>query len=225
MALMLIELISSVLAVIAGIIAVVGTFVSSNAFSDVCKQSSGSCVLFADWTKTDRCPAKGVCDGVIFSGLTVMAVGLLFILQTMCVLCVERKSTSGNLSRLRCLAFPKLLLAAVSVLTLLGIAIMVSAGVGVYCDHVESFWKHLTNEKYLGCKHMDEAFADRIKLPWPKNGFMTLEVTLGGVWMSFGFWVLIMVINIIQYRRRGRKQEYSFKEMPDKASAAKTDSS
>jgi hypothetical protein len=43
--------------------------------------------------------------------------------------------------------------------------------------------------------------------------------------MSFGFWVLIMVINIIQYRRRGRKQEYGFKEMPDKASAAKTDSS
>jgi amino acid transporter len=224
MALMLIELISSVLAVIAGIIAVVGTFVSSNAFSDVCKQSSGSCVLFADWTKTDRCPAKGVCDGVIFSGLTVMAVGLLFILQTMCVLCVERKSTSGNLSRLRCLAFPKLLLAAVSVLTLLGIAIMVSAGVGVYCDRVESSWKqYFKNRKYPGCNHVDEVFADQSK--WPKNGFMTLEVTLGGVWMSFGFWVLIMVINIIQYRRRGRKQEYGFKEMPDKASAAKTDSS
>jgi amino acid transporter len=225
MALMLIELISSVLAVIAGIIAVVGTFVSSNAFSDVCKQSSGSCVLFADWTKTDRCPAKGVCDGVIFSGLTVMAVGLLFILQTMCVLCVERKSTSGNLSRLRCLAFPKLLLAAVSVLTLLGIAIMVSAGVGVYCDHVERIWKqhHSKNSKYPGCEHVNKVSTDQDK--WPKNGFMTLEVTLGGVWMSFGFWVLIMVINIIQYRRRGRKQEYSFKEMPDKASAAKTDSS
>ena len=94
------ELVCSCLAVAAGVIAVAGTFVSSNAFRDVCKGSSGSCALFADWTsKNDNCPAKGVCDGIIFAGLASMAVGLSFIFQTVCVLCVERKSTSGKPSR------------------------------------------------------------------------------------------------------------------------------
>ena len=44
-------------------------------------------------------------------------------------------------SRVRCLTFPKMLLSILCVVILLGIAIMVSAGVALYCDSQESAWK------------------------------------------------------------------------------------
>jgi hypothetical protein len=72
------------------------------------------------------------------------------------------------------------LAAVVCVLGLFGIAVMVSAGVGTYCNHLESSLKKVFHATSLGCRDDSEIHQLFLigDLKWPTNGFKTVEVML-----------------------------------------------
>jgi hypothetical protein len=123
---------------------------------------------------------------------------------------------------LRCLTFPKLLAAASCVLVVLGIAIMISAGVGTYCNAIESDWKYYSPDyRYPGCSHIDSKYHATNK-EWPSNGFLTMEVMMGGIWATFLFWVAVLGLNVRAYFHGRKQASFGFQEMPDTATSPPT---
>jgi hypothetical protein len=87
-----VELICTSLAAAGAIVLISGTFASKNAYDE--KWCPSKCALFSKFdVKTtsypDFCGNKHVCDGTLFAGFASLGLGLLFILQTIGILCHE----------------------------------------------------------------------------------------------------------------------------------------
>ena len=94
------QLVCACLAIVAGILTVVGTCESQNAFRNISKmsQSPSSCPLFAEFTTEGGFEFRSkaaACDGVLAVGLASLILGLLVIVQNIGVLIFQQRNMTG----------------------------------------------------------------------------------------------------------------------------------